>query len=145
MKIISTDVKLEKPLLSAAFLILATSLSGCDAKPTSYQVQATQGYCDSGFDAWDKPICSGDMQPAGVIQFTVNTANNEVGAKLIEPNPFAGRPLLNRFENCQINDALNWTCEAQNQHFVKVKQGHYHYYTLNADTTLSHFIGEVVN
>lgn len=144
MKTISTDVNLDKSILSAVFLILAASLTGCDAKPTIYQVQATQGYCNSGFDAWNKPTCSGELQAAGVIDFTLDAASKTVTAELIQPNQFAGRPLLNRFENCQVTDALNWTCESQNQHFIKVKQGHYHYYTLNEDTTLSHFIGKVI-
>ena len=144
MKTIIPRFNLGKTTLSLLFISLTLSLSGCDAKPTIFKVEATQGFCDSGFDAWDKPTCSGDMKPAGVIDFTLDAASKTVTAELIQPNQFAGRTLLSRFENCQITDALNWSCESQNQHFIKVKQGHYHYYTLNEDTTLSHFIGKVV-
>ena len=129
------------PLL---FLALTISLTGCDPKPRIFHVEATQGFCDSGFDAWDKPVCSGEMKAAGVVDFTVDVATQKVSAELMEPNSFAKRTFLNSYENCKINDGLNWSCEVKDQYFIKVKQGHYHHYTLNEDLTLSHFIGTVV-
>jgi len=129
--------------LPLTLIALTFGLSGCNAKPTVYQVEATQGFCDAGFNAWDKPVCSGEMKDAGVIAFTLDTTTSQVTSSLIKPNPFAQRELLDTFNQCQITDALNWSCEVKDQHFIKVKQGHYHYYTLNQDLTLSHFIGQV--
>ena len=138
------SIKLNSLTVSAVCVTLALGLSSCNAQPTLLHVEATQGFCDSGFDAWDKPTCSGEMQDAGIIDFTLDTTLNQVTAKLIKPNPFAQRVLLTTFNQCKITDALNWYCEEKDAHYLNVKEGHYHYYTLNKDLTLSHFIGHVI-
>ena len=136
-------IKTHHFVLPMTFLALTASLTGCNPKPIIYQVEAAQGFCDSGFDTWDKPVCSAEMKNAGIVDYTLDTTTRRVTAELVQPNSFAKRGFLETYENCQINDALNWRCEVKDQHFIQVKQGHYHYYTLNEDLTLSHFIGTV--
>jgi|GEM_PF-5979232 len=144
MQTVTNRFKIGSISLPLLFLAATAGLTGCDAKPTVFHVEATQGFCDTGFDAWDKPTCTGDMKPASVIRFTIDSATKTVKAEQIEPNPFAKRAFLSEYDNCQINDGLTWRCEVKDKYVIVVKQGHYHHYTLNEDLTLSHFIGNVV-
>ncbi|MEA3404793.1 MAG: hypothetical protein U9R28_03520 [Pseudomonadota bacterium] len=128
-------------LLSFSAVIL--TLSGCSSEPTILEVKAKQQLCDSGFDSWNQPTCSAAMKDAGTIQFTLYPVENRATAKQNVENSFAQRLFVEQLNNCTIQDAKNWSCEIGEQYFFKVKNGHYHHYTLNEDLTLSHFIGTV--
>lgn len=130
-------------LAQLGFIAAALTLSGCTSEPDIFKVKATQQLCDSGFDSWEKPTCSGAMKEAGSIEFTLYPVENRATAKPITENHFAQRPFIEQLNNCNIQDAKNWSCEIDEQYFFKVKQGHYHHYTFNEDLTLTHFIGSV--
>jgi len=134
-----------QPIRLSLFTILSMTLglTACCSKPDQYHVLATQSLCEAGFDAWDQPTCSAEMKAAGSTQFILYPAENRAEAKQVIKNAFAKQPFLEQLTQCQIQDAVNWSCEINEQYFFKVKNGHYHHYTLNKDLTLSHFIGSV--